>query len=106
VEVGRLLPGSTLLIVTFALVIGARALRLFVLFNAMLLWMRSTFFPYTTLFRSLSPEYVFSPGFATFTQPESFSFIAVNITCGAAVSKVTILDSNPDAGVLETLLCT
>src|SRR5207249_5100156 len=54
---------------------------------------------------TLSPEYVFSPGFATFTQAESLNFTAVNITCGV-FTLVPIGAGEVKAGALATTDCT
>src|SRR5439155_923142 len=69
--------------VTFARVSGAGALPVPVPTNAAGFWSQSGFEPGTEYRVTLSPEYAFSPGSATFTQAETFNFTAINITCGA-----------------------
>ena len=68
-------------------------------------WSQSDFQPGTEYRVTLSPGYVFSPGFATFTQAETLNFTAVNITCGA-FTLVPITVGEVKAGALESSDCT
>ncbi|PYP65367.1 MAG: hypothetical protein DMD36_19565, partial [Gemmatimonadetes bacterium] len=91
--------------VTFGRVSGTGALPASVQTNTEGFWSQGGFEPGTEYQVTLSPEYVFSPGFATFTQAESLNFTAVNITCGV-FTLVPIGAGEVKAGALATTDCT